>query len=448
MRPMPPVPARIRHAWGIAALVLLASAGNASAHAGSVAFWRVVFHATDARSEILVSLDDVSGSAPGVIAEAGDVPVERLGSFGEAILRHFIVLHQSTPAPSRILGARVLPSGLLELQVLHRLAAGASPVALHATFHDLTDDSHRVIARVERGAVVASLVFTVATPRHALPDSGRASWRDAVAPAGSVRAMLLLGIAHILTGYDHLVFLACLLIPGGTWRSRIAIVSAFTVAHSLTLGLAAMQVVTPPAHFVELAIAVSIAYVAIENLLSGPAGPVGRGRGDRRTSDPWPRRHQRGGVTTGGTGGSTGAGTNQRVVAAGLVPRATPDESGAHEIHERPAATYASASPAATDATAGPAGTYARWPVAFAFGLVHGLGFAGGLDVLDLPVGQWLAAVLAFNLGVEIGQLAVVAIALPVVLIIAGSSWHRRVVQYTSLAVVCLATVWFIERLP
>lgn len=386
MRPMSPAASRIGRAWGIAALLLLVSASPAFAHAGSVAFWRIVLHATDARSEILVALDDVDRSAPGLLTGTGDVPVERLGPFGEAILRHFIVIDDSGPAPSRILGARVLPSGLLELQVVHQVAADAARVALRATFHELTDDSHRVIARAERHGAVDSLVFTVATPQHALPELRRASWRAALAPAGSVQAMLLLGIEHILTGYDHLVFLACLLVPGGTWRSRVAIVSAFTLAHSLTLALAAMRVVTPPARFVELAIAVSIAYVAIENLISSPMASGAPGSRDRRTS---------------------------------------------------PAATYPNPEMAS--------GT--RWPTAFAFGLVHGLGFAGALDVLDLPVGQWLAAVLAFNLGVEIGQLAVVAVALPLVVLLARSSWHRSVVQYTSFAVVGLALVWFVERL-
>jgi len=368
---MSPTSACIRRAGGIAAFLLVMSAAPAFAHAGSVAFWRVVLHATDARSEILVSLDDAGRSGPGMISTTGEVPVERLGSFGEAILRHFVVLDDGAAALSRIVGARVLPSGLLEVQVVHQLPAGAAPVALRATFHELTDDTHRVIARVERHGAVVPLVFTAATPQHALGDVHRASWRDAVAPAGSVRAMLLLGVAHILTGYDHLVFLTCLLVPGGTWRSRVAIVSAFTVAHSLTLVLSAMQVLTPPAHFVELAIALSIAYVAIDNLLSGPTG--------MGAPSPW-----------GGT----------------------------------------------------------RWPTAFAFGLVHGLGFAGALEILDLPVGQWFTAILAFNLGVEIGQLAVVAVALPVIVLLARSSWHRSVVQYTSLAVVCLAVVWFVERLP
>ena len=170
-----------------------------------------------------------------------------------------------------------------------------------------------------------------------------------------------LGVEHILTGYDHLVFLACLLMAGGSTRSLVGIVSAFTVAHSVTLVLAATRVVTPPAEFVEPAIAISIAYVAIENLVADP------GR--------------------------------------------------------------------------------SRWATAFGFGLIHGFGFAGTLDMLGLPLGQWLAAVLAFNIGVEIGQLAVVAIALPLVIAIARSSWHVRIVRYASSAVLGLAVFWFVERL-
>ncbi|WP_110174252.1 HupE/UreJ family protein [Luteitalea pratensis] len=178
---------------------------------------------------------------------------------------------------------------------------------------------------------------------------------------GSTRAMLLLGIEHILAGYDHLVFLGCLLLAGGTWRSRLGIASAFTVAHSITLILAAVRIVNPPAGFVEPAIAVTIAYVALENLIGDP--------------------HR------------------------------------------------------------------SRWPTAFGFGLIHGFGFAGMLDVLDLPARQWFAAVLAFNVGVEIGQVAVVAVAMPLVIAITRSSWHPRVVRYASSAVLGLSGLWFVERM-
>jgi hypothetical protein len=344
-------------------LVLLTLAAPASAHPGSVAFWKITFHDAEARSQILVSLLDFGWTADDLArpGEAGGLTQERLDSIATEILAHFAVYEDDTPAPAHVLETQVLPSGSLEVRATHRLTRRATVRALRATFHELTDDTHRVIARVERDGDAAPLVFTAVMSQHLLPDATPAPWYTPFAPAGSARAMLLLGIEHILTGYDHLVFLGCLLVPGGTWRSRVAIVTAFTLAHSVTLVLAAMQVVTPPDRFVEAAIAFSIAYVAIENLL-------------------WDGR--------------------------------------------RP-----------------------RWPTAFGFGLIHGFGFAAMLDVLDLPVGQWLTSVVAFNVGVEIGQLAVVAVAVPVVAVIARHSWHRRLVQCTSVLVCGLAAVWIVERL-
>jgi hydrogenase/urease accessory protein HupE len=356
--------------WLLVALLLTARTIALEAHAGSVAFWRVTFDTREARSEILLSLDDVALLAPDVGGEAGPVPVARLGALADAILRHLVVVDGGTAAPATIVGARVLPSGLLELQVRHRVAEAGSPLALRATFHQLTDDTHRVIARVERAGgstsatlrEAAPLVFDVATTERALTSARGTSSHEAAAPARSAWAMFLVGIGHIFMGYDHLVFLACLLVPGGTWRSRVAMVSAFTAAHSATLVLAALGIVTMPPQFVEPAIAVSIAYVAAENLLGGPRS--------------------------------------------------------------------------------------ARWPTAFGFGLIHGFGFAGLLEQLDLPAGQWATSVLAFNLGVEAGQLVIVAVALPVIIVLARSPWHRRVVQCTSVIVFGFAVAWFIERLP
>ena len=360
---MPLVPPTIRRACVIAALALL-TATHAAAHAGSVAFWRITLTGTSARSEILLSPDDVHRMAAGVsaIAASGPVDVSRLPGFSAALLTHFAIEQDGAAVGARVVGARVLPSGLLQVDVEHASIDPSRVLTARATFHAVTDDTHRVMGRVDRRGVVTPLVFDVTTPRHVVPGVPRTSWRDGVAPAGSTRSMVLLGIEHILTGYDHLVFLGCLLLAGGTWRSRLGIVSAFTVAHSITLVLAATRLVHPPAGFVEPAIAVTIAYVAIENLI-------------------------------------------------GDAPRS-------------------------------------RWPTAFGFGLIHGFGFAAMLDLLDLPARQWLAAVLAFNVGVEIGQVAVVAIAMPVVIAIARSSWHPQVVRYASSAVLVLAVLWFVERLP
>jgi hypothetical protein len=346
-----------------ALLLLLMAAVEVSAHAGSVAYWRVVFRGAEARSQLLIAIDDVERMAPGLLSAVrpGALDVQRLGPFGETLLAHFTIEQAGARLPSRIVTAAVLDSGLLDVQVVHQIDRAATAPVLRSAFHVLTDDTHRVVVRAERDGAVAAMTLQAAAPSHAVPAGRQASWHDALAPDGSIRAMVLLGVAHILTGYDHLLFLACLLVPGGTWRSRVAVVSAFTAAHSLTLVLAATQVVTPPARFVELAIALSLAYVACENLMT---------------------------------------------------------ERG-----------------------------HARWPTAFGFGLIHGLGFADVLRGQDLPMAHWWSAVAAFNVGVEIGQLAVMALVLPLVVLVARSSWHRRVVQGTSAAVIGLARVWFVERL-
>ncbi len=135
-------------------------------------------------------------------------------------------------------------------------------------------------------------------------------------------AFLRLGIDHILSGYDHILFLVALFVAARRMRSILWIVTAFTVSHSVTLGLAATGVVQVPGRFVELAIALSIAYVACDNLLH------------RKPHDPWLE--------------------------------------------------------------------------AFGFGLLHGLGFAGFLA--DALAGEPLLvmALAGFNIGVELGQLAIV----------------------------------------
>jgi hydrogenase/urease accessory protein HupE len=82
---------------------------------------------------------------------------------------------------------------------------------------------------------------------------------------GHIWQFLRLGVAHILTGYDHILFLLALLLAGGRWRHLVKIITAFTIAHSLTLILATLGFVVPPAQVVESVIALSIIYVAVEN---------------------------------------------------------------------------------------------------------------------------------------------------------------------------------------
>jgi hydrogenase/urease accessory protein HupE len=178
---------------------------------------------------------------------------------------------------------------------------------------------------------------------------------------------LELGVQHILTGFDHLLFvLALLIVTRGGWP-LIKTVTAFTVAHSLTLALATLGVVHVPPPPVEAMIALSIAFVAAEIL-----------RGESRR---------------------------------GLTARAP-------------------------------------WIVAFAFGLLHGLGFAGALSEVGLPQGRIPLALLCFNLGVEAGQLLFIAAVLATLALarriaIHLPRWADRAVPY---AIGSIAMFWVIQR--
>jgi hydrogenase/urease accessory protein HupE len=174
----------------------------------------------------------------------------------------------------------------------------------------------------------------------------------------------VLGIEHILAGYDHLLFLAGLLIACRRARAMAAIVTAFTLAHSITLALAALDVVSFPASLVEPLIAASIVLVGVENLLLKHAPP-------------------------------------------------------------------------------------ARTALCFGFGLVHGFGFAGALR--ELGLGQNGAPIalplLGFNLGVEAGQLLVVAVLLPLLLCLRKSPALSRIaLPAASLAVAVAGAWWLVDR--
>ena len=177
---------------------------------------------------------------------------------------------------------------------------------------------------------------------------------------GHVWQFLRLGVAHILTGYDHILFLLALLLAGGRLRHLVKIITAFTIAHSLTLVLATLGFVAPPARVVESVIALSIIYVAVENCFMTQ-----------------PTR---------------------------------------------------------------------RWIVTFVFGLVHGFGFYGILRDLQLPQQGLVVSLCAFNIGVEIGQMMIVTLCYPLLVLLARQPWRLQVVNPLSLVIGGLGLYWFVER--
>lgn len=239
-------------------------------------------------------------------------------------------------------------------------------VALQLTRLRQLPPNHREFVLITDGAdqTLAQKFLTAQDPRVAVRLSANSTAPEPRATP-TFASFFLLGVEHIWTGYDHLLFLFGLLIVCRRFRSIATIVSCFTVAHSLTLAAATLNLVVLPSRWVEPAIAASIAFVGIENLVRGGAEPRG------------------------------------------------------------------------------------RFVLTFAFGLIHGFGFASALR--DLGVGNGaggaLVPLVSFNLGVEFGQIAVAAIALPIV-------WQlRRKDQFVRFGVPALSSLvaaaglyWFAAR--
>ena len=233
------------------------------------------------------------------------------------------------------------------------------------------DPQHKGLLRLEHNGQSASAIFDPQRPRQSLSLASPNRWAQF---GDYVRH----GVWHIWIGFDHILFLLSLLLPAvlmpaaarpGQAQSQtlkaaffdvLKVVTAFTLAHSLTLSLASLHVLSLPSRWVESAIAASVVLAALNNLW-----PLFRGR--------------------------------------------------------RPAA-------------------------AFVFGLIHGFGFAGVLADLGLPQSGLLLSLFGFNVGVEIGQLAIVGVFLPLAFALRKTWFYRQLLSTGSALIVLIAAVWLIER--
>jgi hydrogenase/urease accessory protein HupE len=269
----------------------------------------------------------------------------------------------------------LLPGDNVSFQLIFPRREGDEKLVLHAPkLHDLPN-GHRqfVVVSDERGSAITKKLMkagdaTLVVPLEGSATAGNAPDRGpAQGGAGSTTAweFIKLGVEHIWLGYDHLLFLFALLLVCRSFRSIVTIITCFTVAHSLTLALATLDLVSLPSRLVEAAIAASIVFVGAENLIR---------RGDE--------------------------------------PRG-------------------------------------RWALTFAFGLIHGFGFASVLR--DLGVGgrgQGIGLPLfTFNLGVEVGQIVIASIVLPIVWQLRKRTWFvRRGVPVLSALVALAGLYWLLER--
>ena len=247
-----------------------------------------------------------------------------------------------------------------------------TPQALQLTyrlFFDV-DPLHKGLLRLEAGGEVTTAVFS--------PHSQMQTFKlSSASLSQQFLGFFVTGVEHIWTGYDHILFLLSLLFPavlmpsGKGWKACdrfgaafidvLKIVTAFTLAHSLTLSLATLKIVTLPARISESAIAISVVLAALNNLLP--------------------------------------------IVQAG------------------------------------------RWAVAFCFGFIHGFGFATVLTDLGLEQGVLALALVGFNLGVELGQIAIVSVFLPLAYLLRRTFLYRSLILVGgSSTIVVVAALWFVER--
>jgi hypothetical protein len=318
--------------------------------------------------ELAVGLD---GNGDGDISW-GEVRA-RHGAIGAYALERLELSSQGEPCTLRVTGHQIDSHTDGAYAVMHLAGdcprSGPTLAIAYTALLDL-DPQHRGLLHFVESGASRSVIFGLDAPRQVVGGDA-AGWPRQLA------AYVREGVWHIWVGFDHILFLVSLLLPAvlvlrdGKWRPApdfrsafwdvFRIVTAFTVAHSITLTLAALELVALPSRLVESAIAASVVLAALKNLVP----VVDRG----------------------------------------------------------------------------------RWLVAFAFGLVHGLGFAGALHDLGLPRGSLALSLAGFNLGVELGQLAIVAAFLPAAFALRRTFAYRRMILAGgSVAIVTIAALWLVER--
>ena len=400
-----------------ALLLLVLVAGEAHAHGRSTSTSSWQFDADGASVLVRLQLADL----PHVLPETDDATPEMLATI---------------PALQRAVGDYLLEH--VALRAGDRACSPAGP-PLPVPSQDPTRAAYRWrLDCADTGALQARVdLFLEAVPDHLhlarfTTPEGDAFERvfvldaetqalggeTAAAPAAtSFRDYLALGVEHIASGFDHLLFLLALLLVGASVLEVATIVTGFTLAHSVSLALGVLGVVTPRPAAIEALIGLSIAVVALENfaLTGGPR--IRRGVMALLV----------GGIGLAALGAWAGRVAVPAVALVGVGLFAC-CYLGLLERAERPARM--------------------RWFVAFVFGLIHGFGFAGLLTEIGLPPGRLAAALLGFNLGVEAGQLVLVALAWPLLyLALRGGPERRAVVaQLGSTPVLIAGLYWFLTR--
>jgi hydrogenase/urease accessory protein HupE len=213
-----------------------------------------------ARTELAAAVPAVDADRDRLVSE-GEL-ARASGAIEETIVRGLRLRTAAGACGGRLAAAALAEEDGVVVKARYRCPGGAVPLAVQAGFLDALSLGHRHIAAARAGDETVRAVVYESRPGFEIG----ASASRAPSPRAAAWPLFKLGVEHILTGYDHLVFLLALVLVGGRLRPLLLVVTAFTVAHSMTLAAAVLGVWAPDARFVEPAIALSIVYVGIENL--------------------------------------------------------------------------------------------------------------------------------------------------------------------------------------
>ncbi len=337
-------------------LLVMMGAASAAAHVTSTGLATLDVDGGQLVYRLTVVATDVDDQGGRLLAEAADgdrAAAERVAGFLRDYARFSIAGEPCQPGRIAVRGSSA-GDGKVVLEMALSCPKPAGALAIRDDWPEVLGAHFQTVLSVRQpGRPSVEFAFL---------EDRRAATLDLAAATGTGwGSFVAMGVEHILGGIDHLLFLLALLaLSRGVW-STAKIVTAFTVAHSVTLSLAALGLVDVPSRIVEPLIAASIVWVAVENLVA-PAG-VGR-----------------------------------------------------------------------------------RWLIAALFGLVHGLGFASALTELELTREALVRALIGFNVGVELGQLAFVVVVMPPLAWASRPGRLPRLPQVLSVLVAAAGAVWLVER--
>jgi hypothetical protein len=372
---MLPVPRALRLVVAfLAALVCALATSTADAHEAGLSRGRYELRDARVAAHLVFANVELANALPALDVDHGGTLSPTELDTGHAVLaqelaRRLTVTADGHACPVSLASATLTEQDGVDVGLEAQCDGRPAKLVIHCGFLEVLSSSHHhwAVVSTEQGKDRPETMLVAANVDLVI-DVGAAP-----SATSGFLALSKLGIEHILTGYDHLVFLFGLILLGGRTRSLVAALTAFTLAHSISLALAVLGVWAPSPAIVEPAIALSIAYVGVENL--------------------W------------------------------MLRRTAPDDARAD------------------DAARG------RWRITFPFGLVHGFGFAGALAEIGLPRARVPGALVAFNLGVELGQLAVLAVVLPLLLWARRHAFVRgRATTAANVVIVIAGVIWFVDR--